>query len=123
LLFLTVCQTTFSDARWFTREEVLEILGTGAALKPKELKKMGEGVDNVLAPAVNHPAALQISRGDINQQTKPRARSRSTSRSRERSLERARVPSQTAIGGVLIHKFAHRQLEALGYNFKGKANL
>ena len=84
---------------------------------------MGEGVDNVLAPAVNPPAALQISQGDIDQQTRPRARSRSGSRSRERGLERTRVPPQTAIAGVLIHKFAHRQLEALGYNFKGKANL
>ncbi len=87
---------------------------------------MGEGVDNVLAPAIDPPAALQIAQGEAEQQTsKPRARSRSRSRSRSRGrgTERTRFPGQTAIAGVLIYKFAHRQLDELGYNFKGKANL
>ncbi|KAF8335474.1 uncharacterized protein EI90DRAFT_3153049 [Cantharellus anzutake] len=113
------------DARWFTREEVLEILGKGASLRPSELGKMGEGIDNVLAPSVKPSTVLQTAQGNVEPQDKPptRSRSRSRSRSRERGNVRIRVPRQTAIAGVLIHKFAHCQLDGLGFSFKGKANL
>lgn len=84
---------------------------------------MGEGVDNVLAPAIGPPPAPQITKSDVKQQTEASARSRSRSRSRERGPERTRFPGQTAIAGVLIHKFAHRQLDGLGFNFMEKANL
>jgi hypothetical protein len=84
---------------------------------------MGEGIDNVLAPSVKPPTVLQTAQGDVEPQGKPRIRSRSRSRSRERGNVRIRFPRQTAIAGVLIHKFAHRQLDGLGYSFKGKANL
>lgn len=34
-----------------------------------------------------------------------------------------RVPGKTAIAGVLISKFAHRELDGLGYSFSPKSRI
>jgi hypothetical protein len=42
---------------------------------------------------------------------------------RKQMRETLRVPGKTAIAGVLIWKFAHRELDGLGYAFSAKPKI
>lgn len=42
---------------------------------------------------------------------------------RKQMQETLRVPGKTAIAGVLIWKFAHRELDGLGYRFGAKPKI
>jgi len=118
------------DARWFTRDEVLTILGStsGTELKKNELRKMGRyaGDEKRIPPAED----LKLTRGAAEGGELGEAASRSESESesdeqakRKQMEETLRVPGKTAIAGVLIWKFAHRELDGLGYRFSAKPKI
>ncbi|KAF8311211.1 hypothetical protein DL93DRAFT_1507990 [Clavulina sp. PMI_390] len=97
------------DARWFTREEVLLMLSDGPGLKKKEMRDMGRqvGDQKLLAPAEDSKAS-------------PGSDSESDGEDGAKKKRRSvviRVPGKQAIAGVLIYKWAHRQLDGLGYSF------
>lgn len=84
---------------------VLEILGqtAGTIIKSKEWNKVRaheESSKKVLAPSESH----SDSESEPEEEKKVKVPS-------------VRVPGKTAIAGVLISKFAHRELEGLGYSF------
>lgn len=91
---------------------VLTILNSasGTQLKDKELRRMGTDVGDskLLAPSEDAKEPKSV--------TKPAEEDREEA-SGATPLSRIRVPAKTAIAGVLIWKFAHRELDGLGYNF------
>jgi len=95
------------DARWFTREEVLEILAAGNInMKKREFKKIGDQEESTRK-------SLGRSNKDDSDSDKEVAPKK----------DLPRVPGQSAIAGVLIHKFAYRELDGLNYQFSTKSRI
>ena len=137
------------DARWFTREQgisklapcnivitlmtmqrrlsnivVLAILGSasGTKLKDKELRQMGKyvGDQKLLAPAEDLKSTVGAAEsGDAPSKSESESESDGKSKGLQ-TQQTLRVPGKTAIGGVLIWKFAHNELAGLGYTFNAK---
>jgi hypothetical protein len=105
---------------------VLAILGStsGTQLKEEELRKMGKyvGDQKLLASAED----LKSTGGAVESGGSGGSESESGSdggAKRVRKQEALRVPGKTAIAGVLIWKFAHRELDGLGYSFSTKPKI
>lgn len=104
---------------------VLAILGSasGTRLKENELRKMGQyvGDQKLLTPVedVQSTAGATESRASGGSGSE----SESDGDAKGRRKETLRVPGKTAIAGVLIWKFAHRELDGLGYSFSAKPKI
>jgi NAD+ diphosphatase len=94
------------DARWFSRDEVLSMLSSGANKIAKDEHKKFEPPANAgSAAGVQEGAALAPAEGKLEVQDKPAGEEK----------VRFRVPPRTAIAGMLVERWANGELDEIKF--------
>ena len=94
------------DARWFTRDEVLDMLSSGANKISKDEHKKFEPPANASVGGVQEGAALAPAEGKFADKT--------VSAERQEQV-RYRVPPRTAIAGMLVERWANGELDEIKF--------
>ncbi|KAF8313642.1 hypothetical protein DL93DRAFT_2156137 [Clavulina sp. PMI_390] len=97
------------DVRWFTRDEATHTSSRCSRV-------VIHMISNASGPGKKDPPSQGTSTREDTAQTHPNSKSDHSSSNKDRAVT-LRVPGKQIIGGVLIEKWAHRQLDELGYAF------
>lgn len=92
------------DARWFSRDEVLDMLSSGGNKIAKDEHKKFEPPAN--AAGVQEGAALAPAEGKLEVKDKPAGGEK----------VRYRVPPRTAIAGMLVERWANGELDEIKFS-------